>query len=280
MKRRWKWPLGCLSVILVVFLYRVISVYEFREGSCSARTEPAKLASTYPRRLLVMTYNIQGHAALLRTDHIERIAAAINEVKPDIVAINEAHRKTWQSRFRDHVPELQRLTKMQGAFGETYDQLGGRFGNLVLTRGRIAATNVYKLPGAGEPRSLLETTIDIDGGRVMFYVTHLTAWEKLNRATRTTQLKCLTAHVRSSRYPYILAGDMNAPPDAPEIVDFLRDNTLQMAGNGAGSTHRVMNLWIDYIFADRGWQVLSARPLDIGPSDHRPMVAELTHEAR
>ena len=277
MKKRWRFGLGCLSVVLIVFLYRVLSVYEFRKGECAATIQPAIIAKTYPRRLLIMTYNVQGHAALLRGDHIEKIAAAINEVKPDVVAINEAHIRTWQARFRDHVEELGRLTGMNVAFGQSYDQLGGRFGNLVLTRGRIVQNRVHRLPGAGEPRTLLETTIDIDGGRVQFYTTHLTAWEKLNRATRIIQLECLAAHMRASTHPFILAGDLNAPPDAPEIVEFLRNETIQMCGNGAGATHRVMNLWIDYIFADRGWNVVYGRPVDIGPSDHRPLVAELRY---
>ena len=44
-----------------------------------------------------------GQAALVRGNHIAKIAETINQVRPDIVAINEAHRSTWQSRFRDHV---------------------------------------------------------------------------------------------------------------------------------------------------------------------------------
>ena len=277
MKGRWRWSLGCLSLLLVVFLYRVLSVYEFRSGECEAGTQPAQPAATYPSRLLVMSYNIQGHAALVRGNHIEKIAEAINEVKPDVVGINEAHRSTWQSRFRDHVLELQRRTGMNVAFGTSYDQLGGRFGNAILTRGRIVNRRLYRLPGAGEPRTLLEADIAIDGGMITFYVTHLVAWEKLNRATRSNQLDCLASHVRTSRYPYILTGDLNAPPDAPEIMEFRRDSTLQMCGDGAGATHRVMNLMIDYVFADRGWQVVSGRPLDVGPSDHRPYIAELRH---
>ena len=277
MKRRWRLSLGCLSIFLVIFAYRVLSVYEFRTGSCSAGRQPVIVAKTYPKRLLVMSYNIQGHASLLRSNHIEKVAEAIAEVKPDIICINELHRKTWQSRFRDHVVELQRLTGLNATFAPSYDQLGGEFGNGILTRGKILRTRIARLPGAGEPRTMLAADVEIDGGIVTVYVTHLTAWEKLNRATRALQLQCLAAHVRESRHPYILAGDLNAPPESPEIVAFRQDSTLQMAGNGAGATHRVMNLWIDYVFADRGWKVISALPLDIGPSDHRPMVAELRY---
>jgi endonuclease/exonuclease/phosphatase family metal-dependent hydrolase len=276
MKRRWRWGLGCLSIFVIIFAYRVLSVYEFRSGDCLARPELPTFASTYPPRVVVMTYNIQGHASLIKPEHIAKIADTINQVRPDIVGINEAHRRTWQSRFRDHVEELRLRTGMNAVFGESYEQLGGQFGNAILTRGNIVRHDVYKLPGIGEPRTLLEATIEIDGGTVEFYVTHLAAWEKLNRTIRTEQLECLSRHVRASRHPFILSGDINAPPDSPEVVAFLRDQRLQMCGRGQ-PTHKIMNLTIDYLFADRGWQVRDARTLDTGPSDHRPVYAELLH---
>ncbi|HEX7150127.1 MAG TPA: endonuclease/exonuclease/phosphatase family protein [Thermoanaerobaculia bacterium] len=274
---RWKRILLVFGAIFaVVFGYRFFAVYEFRAGECKA-AQPRVFASTYPKRLVVMSWNIQGHASLLRGEHIAKVAETIAQIKPDIVGINEAHRGTWQSRFDDHVEELRRRTGLNAAFGESYDLLGGEFGNAVLTRGRIVKADVHRLPGTGEPRTVMETIIDIDGGRVEFFVTHLTAWEKLNRATRRVQLACLANHVRASAHPFILTGDLNAPPDAPELVEFRGDTVLQMPA-GLTPTHRVMNLQLDYVFADRGWTVASARVLDIGPSDHRPVVVELVHQ--
>ena len=40
---------------------------------------------------------------------------------------------------------------------------------------------------------------------------------------------------------------------------------------------RVLEKRLDYILTDPGWIVRSARVLDDGPSDHRPVLAELTH---
>jgi len=266
------------GIFVVAFAYRVLSVYQFRAGDCVARPELIIHPPTYPRRLVVMSYNVQGHAALVRGNHIAKIAETINQVRPDIVAINEAHRSTWQSRFRDHVEELRRRTRMNAVFGESYQQLGGQFGNAILTRGEIVSHDIHKLPGIGEPRTLLESVITIDGGTVEFYVTHLAAWEKLNRGVRREQLECLSRHVRASRYPFILAGDLNAPPESPEIAEFRKDVALQMCGTDLEPTHKVMQIQIDYIFADRGWRC-SGSALDVGPSDHRPVIAELVHEA-
>ncbi|HUP45042.1 MAG TPA: endonuclease/exonuclease/phosphatase family protein [Thermoanaerobaculia bacterium] len=269
--------IGFAAIILIAFSYRVLSVYEFRSGECRADPLPVTAEPSYPRRLVVMSYNIQGHAALLHGDHIAGIAATINKYRPDVVGINEAHRRTWQSRFRDQVTELSRATGMNAVFGESYEQLGGQFGNAILTRGRVLGSDVYKLPGTGEPRTLLEAKIGFGDGTIVFYVTHLVAWEKLNRAVRGRQLDCLTRHLGASAYPYVLTGDLNAPPDSPEIVAFRRAETMQLAGP-ASPTHRVMELAIDYVMADRGWRVASSHTMDDGPSDHRPVLVELVHE--
>ena len=263
-------------LILLVVAYRVLGVYEFRSGECTA-LQPRKFASTYPKRLTVMTFNIEGHASLLRSDHIAQVAATIRKYHPDVVAINEAHRGTWQARFGDHVAELRRLTRMNGVFGRSYSFLGGEFGNAVLTRGQIVKADVHKLPGTGEPRSILETILRVNGGTIQMYVTHTTAWASMNQATRDVQLQCINAHLNASAFPFIVAGDLNAPPDSAEIARFLNRNTLQFAGDAKTPTHRVMEQRLDYILVDPGWQVVSSRVLDEGPSDHRPVLAELAH---
>jgi len=277
MRRRLKRILlTLLAIMLLVVSYRVLGVYEFRSGECTAHA-PRKFASTYPKRLVVMTFNIEGHASLLRNDHLEEIAKTIRKYDPDIVGINEAHRGTWQARFGDHVEQLRLLTGMNVVFGRSYTFLGGDFGNAVLTKGDIVASDVKKLPGTGEPRTLLDTIVRINGGVIEFYVTHTTAWASIGRATRTDQLQCVNAHVLASSHPYILTGDLNAPPDTPEMMKFLGSNTLKLAGDPKTPTHRVMEQRLDYILADPGWTVRSARVLDDGPSDHRPVLAELTH---
>jgi len=268
--------LGIAILIAVIATYRVLGVYELRSGECSAM-QPRRFASTYPKHLVVMSYNIEGHASFLRDEHIGEIAKTIVKYRPDIVGINEAHRGTWQARFGDHIAQLERLTGMHAAFGRSYRFMGGDFGNAVLTRGVIVNADVKALPGTGEPRTLFETIIRVNGGTVQFYVTHTAAWASINKAIRGQQLGCVNAHLRASGYPFILTGDLNAPPDSAELRKFLDRNVLQLAGNPKDSTHRVMEQRLDYILADPGWTVRSARVLDDGPSDHRPVIAELTH---
>lgn len=278
---RWAKRIGItlLTIVAIGFLYRLIFVYRWRAGDCSVGPQPRVAQMVYPKRLLVMTYNIEGDAELLKANQMDEIAAVINQVRPDVVGLNEVHRRTWQSRFKDQPARLQALTHMSGVFGRSYDEIGGGFGNAILTRGTIVHHEVHNLPASGEPRSLLEAVIDIDGTRIEMFVTHVAAWASLNSGIRGRQLACAANHVRVSPYPHIMTGDLNAPPQAPEIEEFRRINTtLQICGEDIGDTQRVMKQRIDYIFADRGWQVRSVRVLDIGPSDHRPVIAELTHD--
>ena len=286
--------LGILSIFLLFFLYRVFAVYTVRNGECRpkpvdpslrllTRDERGTLVSfperiNYPnqeRPLVVMAYNIAGHDELYDGDHIAKIAAVINKVKPDIVGLEEVHRKTWQARFRDQMAELEASTHMNGYFAPSYEQWGGGFGNAILTRGRIASAVAHPLPSIGEPRAVIETVIEIDGATISFYVTHLVTWAQLNRSMRTEQLSCLAKHVRTSRYPYILAGDFNADPSTPELQMFRKLNAAQLTGEDIGPTQKQMNKRIDYIFADYGWEVRGARAIAEGPSDHWPVIAEL-----
>ena len=286
--------LGILSIFVLFFLYRVFTVYTVRNGECRpkpvdpslrllTRDERGSIVSyperiNYPRQerpLVVMTYNIAGHDELYDGDHIAKIAAVINAVKPDIVGLQEVHRKTWQARFRDQLAELEAATHLNGYFAPSYEQWGGGYGNAILTRGRIVSSVAHPLPSIGEPRVVIETVISIDNATISFYVSHLVTWAQLNRKTRTEQLECLAKHVRTSTFPYLLTGDFNADPSTPEVQMFRKLNAAQLAGEEIGPTQKQMNKRIDYIFADYGWEVRGARVIAEGPSDHYPVVAEL-----
>jgi endonuclease/exonuclease/phosphatase family metal-dependent hydrolase len=271
--------LGVLAVLLLPFLYRVFAVYTVRTEECPPRPAVTfqERASFPPQRrpLVVMTYNIAGHEEMIDGGHVRHIAEAIQRLRPDIVALQEVHRNTWQSRFRDQFAELESRTGLHGHFAPSYVSWGGGYGNAILTRGQVVQARVLPLPCLGEPRALLEATIRIDGATINVYATHLSSWGRLNSKVRAKQLRCLAREVRASRYPYILAGDFNAGPDSPEMAAFRRENVAQLASRASGPTFRHWNEQIDYIFADHGWQVRSSRAWPIETSDHLPVTAEL-----
>lgn len=273
-RSRWRRVLYVAGIAMAVIVtYRVLAVYRIRRTCPPPHPDAAAVARAPQRPLVVMTYNIQGHAALIRSDHIEEIAKTIREIQPDIVGLQEVHRFTWQSRFSDQFAELQRRTGMHGVFGNSFSLLGGRFGNAVLTRGRIRASEVVPLPTVGEPRSLLRTKIDIAGGTIEFTSTHLAAWNRANETSRGEQLECTASHLGTSPAS-IVVGDLNANDEAPEMLKF-RERMVPLCGEELGPTHKFMRLHIDHIYASRKIAIRSARVLHTGPSDHWPLVVEL-----
>lgn len=222
-----------------------------------------------------MTYNIAGHDEWFRPSHIAQIVAAIKEARPDIVGLEEVHRGTWQSRHRDQLQELEQGTGMHGFFGASIQSRNGQFGNAILTRGDIVSAVVHPLPGRGEPRTLIESVLRIDGATINFYVTHLAAWDRLNAAVRDRQLACVAKYIRTSTFPFLLAGDFNAAPGTHEVMAFDRENLAQLCGRILPVTNPLLRKRIDYVWADYGWKVNRTWVSYIGPSDHWPVVTEL-----
>ncbi|HEY0591431.1 MAG TPA: endonuclease/exonuclease/phosphatase family protein [Thermoanaerobaculia bacterium] len=236
---------------------------------------PIDAAFAPPARVRAMSYNIRGQAALYGSAHLERIANVIAAAQPDVVALQEVHRETWKSRFRDQLTELAERTGMRAAFGSSIDLGRGRYGNAVLTRGEILHSVVHPLPGGGEARTVLETLVQIGGDALTVYSTHLAAWGRWGRRTRLRQAARAARLARRSRLPFILAGDFNSEPSSRELAWFAKDTRLISCFAAASATHRVTRQCLDYIFVDRRWEIEDARVIAEGPSDHWPIVAEL-----
>jgi endonuclease/exonuclease/phosphatase family metal-dependent hydrolase len=223
----------------------------------------------------VMTYNIKGQAALLRGGHIENIANVITDARPDVVGLQEVHRRSWQSRFRDQAAELERLTGLTLAFGRAMGNRRSEYGNAILTRGRVSDVQVEVLPGHGEPRSLLAATVDIEGLRLRAYATHLVAWGRLGSRTRRMQAEAVAKLTSRSDLPFVLTGDFNSDPRSEELAVFRSANFVSACFVDTVVTHRSTKKCLDSIFVNRRWQIRSAAVLQRGPSDHWPLVAEI-----
>jgi endonuclease/exonuclease/phosphatase family metal-dependent hydrolase len=223
----------------------------------------------------MMTYNIKGHGSLLRGRHIERVAEVIRELKPDVVGVQEVHRRTWKARFIDQAEELERLTGMRLFFGRAMGNGESEYGNAILTRGTIVETTIVPLPGKGEPRSMLGATIDVDGVRLIAYVTHLAAWARFGSKTRLLQAEAVAKLVAKSELPFVLMGDFNTSPSSDELRVFHDGTIVTSCFAEKVVTHRATKQCLDYIFADPTWQIRDAQVIARGPSDHWPLVASL-----
>lgn len=232
-----------------------------------------------PMQLKFVSYNIQGHAASKRADHVPKIAETIVALAPDVVGLQEVHCGTKQSSGLDQAETLAHLTGLNLFFGRSCAMDGGDYGNAVLTRGTIREGTAHPLPGAGEPRSLLESTIEIDGATLRFFVTHLAAWGRLLRAARLAQIAALGDITARATDPHVLVGDFNVPPPAAELRLLLMRGHLRLAGETREPTFPMTRQRLDYIFCDGRWKTASGEVVHRGPSDHWPLVALLELEA-
>ena len=244
--------------------------------------------------LKVMTYNVQGHGSLLLGSYLRRIARVIADEKPDLVGLQEVYRGGWRARFTDQAEALARETGMTVHFGRSFGGGGGggdgrggaggsggragEFGNALLAAGEVRSVEVHPLPGAGEPRTVLASRVVVRGTELRFLVTHLAAWGRLGRAARGRQAEALAAQLRRTSAPFVLVGDLNAPPGAPELGHLLAADLFRACGELA-STHRMTRQHLDYVLADRGWTPVASRVLRRGPSDHWPVVVDLRRAA-
>jgi endonuclease/exonuclease/phosphatase family metal-dependent hydrolase len=275
---------GLAGALLVAFLlYRTLFVYTVSLGACPPApawtgmngSSVAAAAPRTPVELKVLSYNIGGHTALVRGRHVSAVARLIAQERPDVVGLQEVHRRTWQARFRDQAAELAHATGMAVEYGPSFRALGGEFGNAVLVRGRVVAGEVLALPSFGEPRSLLRATVEVDGFELDVFVTHLTAWGGLNRRARTEQARCLAEQVSGGSRPFVLLGDLNAEPAAAELAALVGSPRLRFCGSPADATHALLGRRLDYVFGDPRFELLEASVLRTGPSDHWPVIATL-----
>jgi endonuclease/exonuclease/phosphatase family metal-dependent hydrolase len=235
-----------------------------------------------PFRLRVLSYNIHGRAHRLSGRYLKWIARVIEQTEPDVVGLQEVHRGGWIARYEDQAGTLAKLTGMDLRFGRSFGRPGEEFGNAVLTRGEIRASEVVPLPGPGEPRTVLHTRIAFPRAaapEVDFFVTHLAAGLSSSRPARTMQARGLLERLRQSSGPFVLVGDFNAPPQAPELKTLMAAEIFRLCGEEVACTHRILRQRIDWVLADPGWTTHDSRVVQAGPSDHWPVLVELHRSA-
>lgn len=232
-----------------------------------------------PFRLRVLSYNIHGRAHRFDRRYLERIARVIREAEPDVAGLQEVHRGGWIARYEDQAEQLAKLTGLTARFGPSFGEPGDEFGNAILTRGEIRGAEVVPLPAPGEPRTVLHARVAFPGEweeELHVYATHLAAGFGPSRSARTLQASALLERLRLSNGPFVVVGDFNASPRAPELRTFLSADLFRLCGEGeTACTHRILRQRIDWVLADPGWTTVASRVLQAGPSDHLPVLAEL-----
>lgn len=222
----------------------------------------------------IVSYNIQGHAAAKRPDHVPKLAEVIAATKADVVGLQEVHRGT-RAYGGDQGQQIAEMTGLNLVFGKSTPMTGGEYGNAVLTRGTIRKSHVHPLQGSGEPRSVLQADVELPGFQFTFFVTHLAAWGRLLRVARLRQVEQLGDITARGSLPHVLVGDFNVPPGADELRELLKHGHLRPCGEIREPTFPMTRQRLDYVFCDPRWEFVRSEIIHRGPSDHWPLLVEL-----
>lgn len=226
--------------------------------------------------LRLATWNVHRCVGIDRRHDPDRIAAVIDELDADIVALQEfSYPADIALEMRTPVV-LESLDRYAFMLGPTCTRRDQCYGNVLLTRHAIRdVLRVDLSHRRREPRGALAATIDHGGGEIHVLSTHL----GLRLAERRDQVAKLLAHIES-RPSAVLAviGDFN---------DWLPGRSIgHVLDERLGRSRRVRTFpsFCPLLALDRIWvspnaivrEVRAHRsPLARVASDHLPVVADL-----
>jgi endonuclease/exonuclease/phosphatase family metal-dependent hydrolase len=231
----------------------------------------------------IVTWNIQGGKGMDGRRSITRIAELLRELDADVICLQEVHQQLPWSWFQDQPKKLERLLDYKVIFGPAYRLGIGAYGNAVLSRLPVRSVSHYKMPNDIEcrrdtfswavRRGLMQVIVETPQGPVAVMNTH---WS-LVANDRLASAEAIGEIVSQTLEPVILAGDLNARPNAAEI-ELLRNRTCLVDAGALMDTptFRADNptARIDYVFHS---PTLEIRKLEVIPtlaSDHLALIAE------
>jgi endonuclease/exonuclease/phosphatase family metal-dependent hydrolase len=255
----------------------LVALVPFFIAACSGRRAPSHDAGVAADTLRVLAYNIHHGAGMDEVLDLERIAALIRRVDPDLVALQEVDSVTSRTDSVDQAVELGRLTGLEPVFGRFMPYRGGAYGMALLSRWPIVESSNLRLPEGEEPRTALSALVASPrtGRTVRFVGIHFyrTEEERLAQAMRLEDL------LGDEDVPTVLAGDFNSAP-ASAVLAHLAQSWMIV---DKGDDHLTFPSYapereIDFVLlrpADR-FQVIGRRLVtEPVASDHRPVVVDL-----
>jgi endonuclease/exonuclease/phosphatase family metal-dependent hydrolase len=233
-----------------------------------------------PIDLRVVSYNIRHGRGMDSEVNLERTAAVLRQLSPDIVGLQEVDNRVTRSGGEDQAAVLGGLLGMEHAFGAFMDYQGGQYGMAILSRYPIVRVDPVRLPEGNEPRIALAVELALPGGaRVMVVNVHFD-WVG-DDGFRFAQAEHLAAYLDALTLPYLLVGDFNDEPPSRTLGVF-RTRAVEVAKpGGAGFTFPAAEpeREIDYLFAGPGaaWAVGAGEVVpEREASDHRPVLGMVT----
>jgi endonuclease/exonuclease/phosphatase family metal-dependent hydrolase len=274
--------------------------------------DPATVPQLIPTTLRVASWNLWWRFGNWE-ERLPVVVERLRAVDPDVICLQEV----WHDGTTSSAAVIADALGHEWRFaGDIELEAGVRFGNAVLSRWPITATDERYLPSGGdgdEHRLVLRADVEGPRGPLQVFCTHLN-WRLDHSRIRQEQVRVLAQMVADATprsYPPIVCGDFNAEPHSDEIEMLTGQRELAVDGmllvdvwhachpRDLGFTWTNTNPYarsqlewdrrIDFIFA--GWpklggagvpvhcQLLGDTPTDDGiwPSDHLGLLADLSY---
>ncbi|MDH3292639.1 MAG: endonuclease/exonuclease/phosphatase family protein [Gemmatimonadota bacterium] len=244
---------------------------------CATGTRAPRASGASADTVRVLAYNIHHGEGMDEVVDLQRLAALIRDLDPDLVALQEVDSVTTRTDAVDQAAALGRHTALEHVFGAFMAYQGGAYGMALLSRWPISESSNFRLPDGAEPRTALSATVTspTTGQRLRFVGIHFyrTDEERLAQATS------LEAHLGRGGIPTILAGDFNSLPGSTVMTHLARSWRVVAKGDNRFTFPSFApEREIDFVLlrpADR-FEVLNQRVIDEPvASDHRPVVVDL-----
>lgn len=226
--------------------------------------------------LTIASYNIHKGVGADRRFDIRRITAVIQEIAPDLIALQEADAR-WGDR--KGLLELEALNLHLNLVHEPVPGGGvshGWHGNLLLVRdGQVTDVHHMALPGL-EPRGAVITDLAVQRRRLRVISAHL----GLLPSSRRQQVRAILDHLNGlPPLPTVLLGDLNEWRADPGSSLAHLDKALQPAPRVKSFPARFPVAALDRIFTGHGARLADVAvhdtPLARRASDHLPVKARL-----
>lgn len=230
-------------------------------------------------RLRVLTWNIHGCIGGDRKHDVERVAARIRHLAPDLAALQEVDTRRRPGRTLPNGGEtianyLRRQVGDHAHDAWALSSADGHYGQMLASRFPLTAPEIHDISVPGrEPRKVIAACIETGGRPFRVIATHL----GLRRAERRRQLATLSEVVAAEpAMATILLGDLNEWRRG----GVLRRNLLSAFDGGTKHASFPASLpllaldrilWRQGVRVERTWVDRGAQ----GASDHLPVVADV-----
>ncbi len=235
--------------------------------------------------ITLLSYNIHHAEGVDGRLDLDRIAAVIRASQADLIALQEVDQGVTRSNNIDQPQQLADRLGMHMAFGGNIDLQGGKYGNAVLSRHPITASENHLLPNVngGEQRGVLEVDIALPSG-VAFKLLATHFDHRSDPAQRLASAQFINDQFTNTTTQFVcLAGDLNATPDSTVLTELSQHWPIPNGQSKPTIPPARPQRKIDFILprqssneATAELSEVESRVLDEAiASDHRPLLSVL-----